>query len=87
MKNLEEIETSKWLEDNGISHMDIIYIKSIYYKEGITFCRKTFHSLNITDMKKELYEINNKKEEKLWKSILSNVKGINVNEVYNRIIH
>ena len=60
MKSSEFVVGYQWLKDNGFSDKDIVYIKRIYDKNGIKFCKRTFYSQDLQEMKDELKIINDK---------------------------
>ena len=76
----------KWLIDNGFSDKDIIYIKKIYEKEGIKFCKKSLYAEDLQEMKVELKRINEKDNNKFYRSLLTSVKGVNVEKALKQIV-
>ena len=69
-----------WLKDNGFSKKDISYIEKIYDEEGIRFCKKTFLSQDLHGMKEELKDIHKKENEKIYRTLFSSVKGVNIDK-------
>ena len=68
-----------WLKDNGFSKRDISYIEKIYDKEGIRFCKKTFLSQDLNEMKEELKDIHKKA---FYKKLFSTVKGVDIDKAF-----
>ena len=68
-----------WLKDNGFSKRDISYIEKIYDEEGIRFCKKTFLSQDLNEMKEELKDIHKKE---FYKKLFSTVKGVDIDKAF-----
>lgn len=79
MKSSEFFVGYQWLIDNGFSDKDIIYIKRIYDKNGIKFCKKSLHAENLQEMKDELKKINDKENKIFYKSLFKSV-NVDVNK-------
>ena len=79
MKSSEFFAGYQWLIDNGFSDKDIIYIKKIYDKNGIKFCKKSLHAENLQEMKDELKKINDKENKIFYKSLFKSV-NVDVNK-------
>ena len=69
----------QWLKDNGFSDKDIVYIKRVYDKNGIKFCKKTFYSQDLQEMKEELKIINENETRNFYKSLFKSV-NVDVNK-------
>ena len=69
----------QWLKDNGFSDKDIVYIKRVYDKNGIKFCKKTFYSQDLQEMKDELKIINENETRNFYKSLFKSV-NVDVNK-------
>ena len=79
MKSSEFRVGYQWLKDNGFSDKDIVYIKRVYDKNGIKFCKKTFHSQDLQEMKEELKIINENETRNFYKSLFKSV-NVDVNK-------
>ena len=79
MKSSDFVVGYQWLKDNGFSDKDIVYIKRIYDKNGIKFCKRTFYSQDLQEMKDELKIIKDKEEKKFYKSLFKSV-NVDVNK-------
>ena len=69
----------QWLKDNGFSDKDIVYIKRVHDKNGIKFCKKTFYSQDLQEMKDELKIINENETRNFYKSLFKSV-NVDVNK-------
>ena len=79
MKSSEFVVGYQWLKDNGFSDKDIVYIKRIYDKNGIKFCKRTFYSQDLQEMKDELKIINENERRNFYKSLFKSV-NVDVNK-------
>ena len=85
MKSSEFVVGYQWLKDNGFSDKDIVYIKKTYDKNHIKFCKKSLHAEDLQEMKDELKKINEKEDNKFYKSLFKSV-NVDVNKAL-KLLH
>ena len=86
MKSSEFLIAYQWLKDNGLSDSDVVYVKKMYDKNNIKFCKKSLFAEDLAEMKDELKKINEKKDKNFYMSLLTSVKGVDVDSALKKIV-
>ena len=68
--NDNEEKTYNYLIYQGFEEDDILFLKSIYKKEGIKFCIKTFNSFSLLELKDNLNKKKAKENKNIFKKII-----------------
>jgi hypothetical protein len=86
MKSSEFLVAYQWLRDNGLSDSDVVYVKQMYDKNNIKFCKKSLFAEDLSEMKEELKRINEKKDRNFYMSLLTSVKGVDTERALKKIV-
>jgi hypothetical protein len=86
MKSKDFLAAYQWLKDNGLSDTDVVYLKKMYDKEGIKFCKRSLFAEDISELKEELKKVNEKKNRNFYISLLSSVKGVDIDSALKKIM-
>ena len=58
----------------------------MYDKEGIKFCKRSLFAEDISELKEELKKVNEKKNRNFYISLLSSVKGVDIDSALKKIM-